>query len=158
LYAFYKKGDRYYYTFSVGQKHSLSAKTVYGTFYELLNIVDEFLESEGVHETTDAVNTRIVLTSPGFVEFFGSAGSAIATIALLVFFVCGGVVKFRVKDSFELDLGSEGILKRLNEFLNSRQDRKIKATLLSKIASLEIKVSDDVVKIMTAANEKNQNK
>jgi hypothetical protein len=44
-----------------------------------------------------------------------------------------------------------------NEFLNSSQDRKIKERLAQDIANLQIEAPDDIVKILGAINQKNQN-
>jgi hypothetical protein len=86
LYNIYKKGDKYYYKININQRYGLSAKTVYGVFYELLNTVDDFLKQESIDETTDNIDTKIVLSSPGYVEFLGGAGQAIAAMCFFVLF------------------------------------------------------------------------
>jgi hypothetical protein len=156
LYNFYKKGNRYHYIINVGQRYGLSAKTVYGFFSELLDVTDEFLQSENISENTNSLDTKIVLTSPGFVEFLGNTGTVLAAIALIVFFNGGGF-KIKTKGGVEVNFSSEGIIKRLNEFLNSKQDRKTKESLLAKIKDLEIKNVEDVVRILAEANKSNQN-
>jgi hypothetical protein len=157
LYNIYKKGSQYHYKININQRYGLSAKTVYGVFYELLTTVDEFLKKEHIDETTDNIDTKIVLSSPGYVEFLGVAGKAIAIMCLLILFINGGGFKIRIKDNFSLDLSTNGILRRINEFLNSKQDRKIKERLSEKLASLEIEKSDDIVELLNSINLKNQN-
>jgi hypothetical protein len=77
----------------------------------------------------------------------------IAAIALIVF-INGGELKIR-KGKFELDLCSEGLIGGLNEYFNSKQDKKIKEILMSKIK--ELKDTDNVVKTLAEINRENQN-
>jgi hypothetical protein len=157
LYNIYKKGSQYHYKINITQQYGLTAKTVYGVLYDLLITVDDFLKKERIEENTDNINTKIVLSSPGYVEFLGNAGYAIAVMSLLVLLINGGGFKIKIKDSFTLDFNTNGILKRLNEFLNSREDRKIKEKLSEKLSSLEIEKSNDIVKLLNEINQKNQN-
>jgi hypothetical protein len=41
LYNFYKKGNQYHYKININQQYGLTAKTVYGTFYDLLTNVNK---------------------------------------------------------------------------------------------------------------------
>jgi hypothetical protein len=158
LYAIYKKDDKYHYIVNINQRYGISAKTVYWTFYELLDITDKFLKEINIDETTDDIDTKISLNSPGYIEFLGNSGRAIALLCILILFINGGGFKIKIGDKFSLDLSTSGIIKRLNEFLNSQKDRGLKKRLEEKIVNLEIEKSGDVVKILNSINKENQNR
>jgi len=157
LFNFYKKDEQYHYIINIKQRYGLSAKTVYGAFYELLNLADEFLREEEIDENVDSIDTRIALRSPGTIELLGTAGTAIAVICLMIHFINGGGIKYKKKDGTEISLNTDGVIKKLNEFLNSRKDRIIKNELAMKIKTLEIGNADDIVEILKTVNERNQN-
>jgi len=157
MFNFYKKNEQYHYIINIKQRYGLSAKTVYGAFYELLNLADEFLREERIDESVDSIDTKIALRSPGFIELLGMAGTAITIICFLILFINGGGFKYKKKDGTEISLSTDGVIKRLNEFLNSRKDRIIKSELAVKIKSLKIENTDDIVDILNTVNEKNQN-
>jgi hypothetical protein len=157
VYSLYKKGNQYHYKININQQYGLSAKTVYGVFYDLLNTVDDLLKEIEVDENTDNIDTKIVLSSPGYVEFLGIAGYAIVVMSLLVLVINGGGFKVNIKDTFTLDLSTKGIISKINEYLNSRQDRRIKEVLSEKLANLEIERPDDIVELLNSVNRRNQN-
>jgi hypothetical protein len=156
LYSFYETEKIYHYVINVKQKHDLSAKNLYGTLYDLLGVTDEFLKSENINENTSSINTKISLNSPGYIELFGISSSAIVVIALILF-INGGGFKIKITNGFELDLSTNGLIKRLNEFFNSRSDRKLKKNLAHQLNELKIKDSGDIVNILEAINKQNQN-
>jgi hypothetical protein len=157
LFDFYKKGEKYHYVVNVNQQYGISAKSVYWTFYQLLVLTDDFLRKESINETTDDIDTKINLRSPGYIEFLGIAGHAIATLCIFILLINGGGFKIQMKNDFTLDLNTKGIIKRINEFLNSKQDREIKEVLIGKVRNLDIKKSSDIVDIINSINQKNQN-
>jgi len=157
LFNFYKKNEQYHYIINIKQRYGLSARTVYGSFCELLDLADEFLREEGIEESIDSIDTKIALRSPGVIELLGMTGSAIAVISMMVLFLNGGGFKYKKKDGTEINLYTDGVIKRLNEFFNSRKDRIIKSELAAKIKNLEIENADDIVEILNSVNEKNQN-
>jgi hypothetical protein len=156
VYTVYKQNDKYHYVINVKQKHGLTGKTVFGCFSDLLSLTDDFLKEEEIGENTDGVEIKIAISTPGWLTFIGESGTVIAAILLLIFFVNGGTGKFTGKNiSFEIE--SSGLLKRINEFLNSEEDRKIKDALIEKIKSLEIGTPIDVNELLNSVNKKNQN-
>jgi hypothetical protein len=157
LYNFYKKGERYHYVVNINQRHGLSVKTVYWTFYKLLSLTDDFLKKEKINEITDTIDTKINLRSPGFIEFLGDAGYAITILCIFILLINGGGFQIQIKNVFTLDLSTKGIIRRINEFLNSKQDREIKETLVEKVKNLDIDNPSDIVDIINSINQKNQN-
>jgi hypothetical protein len=149
LYDFYKKGEKYHYVVNVNQRSGLSAKTVYWTFYQLLALTDNFLKKENINETTDTIDTKINLRSPGYIEFLGNAGHTITILCFIILLVGGGF-KIQKKNGSTLELNSKGIIKRISEFLNSKQDREIKEVLAEKIRNLDIKKSSDIVDLINS--------
>jgi len=157
LYSFYKKSNKYHYIVKITQKYGIGAKTVYWTFAELLTLTDNFLKTENIDESVDSIETKISLHSPGYIEFLGLVPYAISLLAILVLLINGGGFKIKYKDDFSLDLSTLGIIKRLSEFLNSKQDRKTKEALKEKITNLNIENPSDFVDILNSINQKNQN-
>jgi hypothetical protein len=156
LYTVYKQGDKYHYVMNIGQRYGLTGKTLYGFFYDLLAITDRFLEDEKIEANTDSTETKITESSQGFASFVDTSGYVIAAIALFTLFINGGTLKIDFKN-FKLNLDTKGFIIRINEFLNSSKDRKIKDSLNQKIKALEIKRSNDIVDLITSANRNNQN-
>lgn len=156
VYTVYKQDDKYHYVINVKQKYGLAGKTVFGCFSDLLTLTDDFLKEERISENTDGVEIKIAISTPGWLTFIGEAGTVVAAILLLIFFVTGGTGKFKSND-ISLELSSGGLLKRMNEFLNSEKDRKIKDALIQKIKSLEIDNPADVIELLNSVNKKNQN-
>jgi len=135
----------------------LNAKAVYGAFAEILDLTDEFLLSEKDTENTESIETKIVASSPGYLELLGQSGNAIAVICLIILFLNGGGFKLKTKNGLEIDLSTRGFIKRLNEFLNSHKDRIFKTQLAEKVRTLEIENSQEIVALIEAVNAKNQN-
>jgi hypothetical protein len=157
LYSFYETGNIYHYIINVKQKHALGARNLYGMMYDLLSIADTFLKSENINEDTSSINTKISLNSPGYIELFGTVSSAIVVIPILILLINGGGLKIKTNNGFELDLSINGLIKKVNEFLNSRSDRKLKETLARQLSELRIENSSDIVNILEAINQQNQN-
>jgi hypothetical protein len=157
LYSFYETGDVYHYIINVKQKRGLNARNLYGVLYELLNTTDEFLESENIKENTNYIDTKISLNSPGYIEFLGQTSNVIVVLCFLVLFINGGGLKIKLKDNFELDLSANSLIKRINEFLNSHADRKLKEKLTRQLGGFQIENPQDIVNILDEINQRNQN-
>ncbi len=157
LHDFYKRGTKYNYVMNVRQKYGLNAKSVYGSLSELITLAEEFLAENGIHENADAIETKISVNSPGYIALLGVAGTVLFVICALVIFFNGGGMKYKNKDGVELEIKSHGFLEALSRFLNSRKDRLIKDQLVDKIKNLEIDNSADIIGLLGAVNEKNQN-
>jgi hypothetical protein len=155
VYSIYKQDDKYHYVINVKQKYGLTGKTVFGCFSDILALSDEFLKEENIDANTDSVEIKIAISTPGWLTFICENGEAIATILLLIIFIVGGEIKLERKDT-KFEIHTSGLLKKVNEFLDSEKNRKVKDTIIQKIKSLEIENPTDIIDLINSINKKNK--
>ena len=157
LHDFFYKNDLFHLVLKVNKKDSIAARELFGACLEIFDMSDLVLEEIDTEEDSSIIDSKINLNSPGNIELIAeNAPYIITAIALVVLMINGG--KFTIKTSkFDFNIGTDGLIKKINSFLNSSKDRKLKETVRTQIANLDIQSSQDICNILESINEKNQN-
>lgn len=139
LFDIFRKGDTYHYSLDVRKKEHINARVLFPACLEMFKLVDEFAAQEHFHQDASDIDTKINLNSPGKIELITKASRFICAAALLVILLNGGGFEMK-SDWLKLDVNihSDGIIKKFNDFLNDRSRRGLRDSLTEKIAALQI--------------------
>ncbi len=151
LYQFFRKGDDYHYVMRVGTPDHIPAQSLFRVCLELFDLANDFAKSEGVEEHFEEIETRINLNSPGDVELWKAGAVAISALAVLVVFINGGGFEWK---SAGISLKTDGLISRLNQFLNDRENRKRAESIRKKLDGLQIESPEQVIDLLNAENSK----
>lgn len=151
LFSFYHKKDKAHLVIDVKTTHGINGKDLFRFGLELLEIADEFNENVKENTSSDGVEAKVNLNSPGTVEFIAN------NISTLV--VMGGFLWVLVGGEFEVNLRitkftgkSKGLIKQISNFLDDSKNRSIKESLKSHIDKLEVTSPEDITKILNSLN------
>jgi hypothetical protein len=154
LYDLFKKGELYHFVVRVQTKEDIKAQALFRACIDLFDLGEEFAKGEDQAVDFQDINTRINLNSPGNVELWTSGFQTVLVIALLVVLINGGGVEFSWnKGTHKFGLKTEGILKRLTEWLNERTRRKTVEEVRKKLASLDVKDPQMILELLKATKK-----
>lgn len=145
----YVKNDIGHLTLHTAKKENVSAYSLFTTWSSLLDLVDSFGKNEGVAIDKENFDIRINVQSPGSLEFISASVFGLTALAFLIGAIIGVDFKNRIIGHFKTD----GLIDKINTFLNERQNRKIKAELLEKLKNTELD-GDQLVKMFEHPREK----
>lgn len=158
LYDFFKKEGKYHLRLNLKKDDGIKFRELFSTCLALLDSSDELLSDLKIFEDTSEIESRINLNSPGDIDLISKGPYIVIMIALIVIFFNGGGLKFSIKKfGFDFDLNAGSFIERLNNLLNSSQDRKLKKVLAQQLDNLQIADSQEVIAILEKINERNQN-
>jgi hypothetical protein len=155
LYEFFNKGGEFHYVLRVGTSHHIRAQQLFGACVELFKLVDEFAATEGIESGIEDVETRINLNSPGDVELWRMGVVAAGLVALMIVAINGGGLEFQIKKyDLKFSLKTEGLLKRLTEFLNAKQNRTLVEDVRKKLDNLKVETPKQVIDLIKNTRNK----
>lgn len=158
IYDFFSKDDRYHLVLRIKQNDGINATELFRTCINLLDTTEELVNDEGINETSDSIESKINLNSPGDLELISYAPYILGLIGILVIFVNGGKFKIKIdKIGLDVEIGSDGLISRIKESLNSKTDRRLKKTLQKQIENLKIDSSEEIGNLLEKINTRNQN-
>lgn len=154
LFDFFKKGDKFHYVVHISKEDHISARVLFQACLELLELGDEYSTAEHIGADSDEVDVRINLESPGTIELIAHTAQILGIISLIVICLNGGGLKFKAsKLGINIDLHTDGLIKKINDFLNSRNNRAVRDSLRKKIDSLKIEDSAQIKKLLDASKD-----
>lgn len=143
---FYIKGDEANLVLEVQQNDDINARQLFGLGWHLLDYSQDFFDKLKLELSVDEIEVKINLNSKGKIQFKAPNARTLWLIALLTVAVNGGGLKIDVK-GFNLDLSTDGIIKKVIDYQNNKHDREKVDTLMKNMDSLQIKSPDDAVKM-----------
>jgi len=146
----YVKDDNAHLALNVQRHKNLPAYSLFGAWTELLELADEFGNEEGIEINKEDFDIRINVQSPGTIEFISY--SIIGLVALSV--IVAGLVGAEFESNSKLlkfKFKSEGLLKKVSDFLDRRQDRITKNNLSEKLKLMDLN-QDDIIQILQQLN------
>jgi hypothetical protein len=154
LYDFYKKNDEYHLTIDIS-KQEVPAFTLFKGYVDLLNASGLFCASIGNQENLSDINISINLNSPGKVELWGKrVGVSIFLTGAIIVAVNGGGFHLKIdKLGVDAELSTPGIIKTINDFLDSEANRDMKKELVTHVRELAISDPESVVTILAEINK-----
>lgn len=125
----------------------INARDLFSTGHFLLEYSQDFFNAYGIALDVNEVQVKINVNSKGKIHFKAPNASTVWLIALLIVGIVGGGAS--VKTSFfEMDISTDGAVKKVIEYQNSAQDRDIKQKLVQNMDSLQIQPPDDAIKML----------
>lgn len=141
LYDFFIQENTGHLIINVNTQESIKAKTLFYLFFELFDLTEEFFSE---NFSANDINIRINLNSPGKVELISKNITKLSLVGMLIVAVAGGNFKCG-----NLQVGTDGILKPILQFINDKEDRQSKADLLSSaLTDLNVKEPRELKKII----------
>jgi restriction system protein len=157
LFDFFKKGDQFHYVVRIKEEESISARLLFKACLELLELGDEYAAARDIDANGDQVDVRINLESPGTVELIAHTAQTaqiLGIIALAIICLNGGGLKLNIaKLGINLDIHTDGLIKKINDFLNSSKNRAVRDSLRSKIDRLKVEDSEQITKLLDATKD-----
>ena len=149
LYDFFKKGDDYHFVLRVTTTDDIKAQSLFRACVDLFDLAEGFATTENAKTEFEEINTRINLNSPGDVELWKAGVATIGLIAVLVVFINGGGFELSLgKGTHKISLKTEGLLKRLSEYLNERKRRQNVEEVRKKLANLKVKSPEQIIELL----------
>jgi restriction system protein len=157
LFDFFKKGEQFHYVVRIAEEDNISARVLFQACLELLELGDEYAAAEKIEGNGDQVDVKINLESPGTVELIAHTAQTaqiLGIIALGIICLNGGGLKLKVtRLGINLDLRTDGLIKKINDFLNSNSERALRDSLRTKIDRLKVEDSKEIIKLLDASKK-----
>jgi len=159
IYDIYEKGGLYFFSLNVRKSKNFNAKHLFKGIYELLELTDIVCKNIGISENTDNVEAKINLNSPGKIKLIGKVALAMIVAGSIIIAFNGGHFNVEVKSlGINASIGSDGLIEKINRFLNSSADRELKGRVGKIISEMQIARPEQIEQILKEINSNNQNK
>ena len=153
LYPLFLKENQGHLAINVRTEEPIKFNDFYLAWAELFSLTEEFGETEGIIIDRDDFDIRVNVQSPGTVEFITQSILAIVMMALVLSFVIGADFVFKSKITGQIDIKTQGLLKRLGDFMAKNEDRKLRKDLRKRLLKMNIEPTE-IVKLLNQANDK----
>lgn len=150
---FIKENDAHL-SLDVTKKEKIGAYSLFSTWTELLNLTEEFGEQETLEIKKEEFDLRINVQSPGTIEFITYSVVGIVVLSIIIVALIGAEFESKTRP-IRFSIKSDGLFKKVTDFLNAKKDRLMKDELIKKVKQMEIN-PDEVAKILEQLN-KNDN-
>ena len=135
----------------IQRKEKIPAYELFETWIDLLELTEEFGKENELEIDKKSFDLKINVESPGTIEFITYAVTGIVVLSVIVVALVGAEYESNTRP-IRFKLKSEGLLKKVTDFLNSKQDRVLKSELIKKVKDMEIN-PDEVAKILDKINK-----
>lgn len=147
---FYIKDGKAFLVLRVKNENDIAANdfTLIG---DLLKFIDEFSNMHNLETSSNDIKIKISVQSPGDILFYSPIGGGILLLGLFILLINGGTFKL---DKLGLEIGTPGLITKISEFLDRREDRKTQEEVRRKLKDLEIESSEDLNNIIKETKNK----
>lgn len=149
LYEFFSKGEEYHFVLKVRTGESIPAQDLFRACLDLFGLAEKFARTQGVELDTTDIKTRINLNSPGDVEFWKKSATAALLISVMTIAINGGGLTVQ---RIGLDLKTPGLLTKVTEFLDAKENRAEREAIRAKLEKLKIETPAQVIDLLKAAD------
>lgn len=146
----YIKNDNAHLAINVERKEDFPAYDVFKTWTELLDLTEEFGNEEKIVINKKDINLKINVQSPGTIEFITYSIIGIIVLATLVTALIGAEYESNSRP-FRFKFKSDGVIKKVSDFLDKKIDREFKEILTTKLKGMDIK-PEELIEILNSIN------
>lgn len=146
----YIKNDNAHLAINVERKENFPAYDVFTTWTELLDLTEEFGNEEQIEINKKDIDLKINVQSPGTIEFITYSVIGIVVLATLVTALIGAEYESNSRP-FRFKFKSDGLIKKVSDFLDKKKDRQFKENLTGKLKEMDIK-PEELVEILKSIN------
>jgi restriction system protein len=152
----YTKNGKTYVKIRVNTPERIQASDFFGMGIALLELSREFSE-DALDEGVPQIDVRSNVQSQGMLQFIGEHPLVMAWLASLVvlgtigggILLIGGHAKFNVFGQ-DIDLQTDGLIKKIQDFLSVNTQREITRTLLlNNMRTLDVRSPEEMLQILT---------
>lgn len=153
----YIKNDNAHLAINVERKENFPAYDVFKTWTELLDLTEEFGDVEQLEINKKDIDLRINVQSPGTIEFITYSVIGIVVLATLVVALIGAEYESNSRP-FKFKFKSDGLIKKVSDFLDKKKDRELKENLTLKLKEMDIKPAELIELLKNVNNNGSPNK
>jgi predicted Mrr-cat superfamily restriction endonuclease len=146
---FIKENDAHL-SLDIRKKEKINAYELFQTWTELLDLTEEFGKENEIEIDKKSFDIKINVQSPGTIEFITYGIAGIVVLSVLIVAIIGAEYESNTRP-IRFKIKSDGLLKKMSEFLDAKQNRLIKSELIAKVKAMEIN-PDEVAKILEQVN------
>lgn len=146
----YIKNDNAHLAINVQREENFPAYDVFKTWIDLLDLTEEFGKEENVLIEKKDIDLKINVQSPGTIEFITYSVVGIIVLATLVTALIGAEYESNSRP-FRFKFKSDGLIKKVSEFLDKKKDREFKESLTNKLIAMEIK-PEELIELLKNIN------
>ena len=137
----YIKNDNAHLAINVERKENFPAYDLFTTWTELLDLTEEFGKDEQIEINKKDIDLKINVQSPGTIEFITYSVIGIVVLATLVTALIGAEYESNSRP-FRFKFKSDGLIKKVSDFLDKKKDREFKENLTTKLKEMDIKPAE----------------
>lgn len=142
IYDFYKLNDHYHLVLPI-KSSEIHAIDLFDGIGQVLKVIQNIANDEGQNLNFREIKTGINVNSPGVVEFAAYTGVLLVALGSAIIFLNGGKLKYK---NFSLE--SKGLIRSIQDFLESRDNSDLRRELVEKIKHLKIEDPQDILKLL----------
>lgn len=157
---FFVKDEEAHLVLEIENEGDINAKHLFGLGMGYLDFFDELSAHFQLGVSSDDIEVKITLNSPGKVHYKGVSWKTIVVLGLAVIAVNGGGLKFHYGDKVEFDLSTDGIIQKIIDYKQNEHDMAMQDSLyLQYKDSLNVKQPDDLINLLQqSSSSKNDSK
>ena len=149
----YIKENDAHLSLDIRKKEKINAYELFQTWTELLDLTEEFGKENDLEIDKRSFDLKIHVQSPGTIEFITYAVIGIVVLSVIVVAIIGAEYEFNTRP-IRFKLKSDGLIKKVSEFLDSKQNRLLKSELIKKVKDMDIK-PEEIAKILEQVSNDN---
>lgn len=150
---FFVKDQEAHLVLEVETQKEIHAKYLFNLGSTYLNFLDEVAKKYNLDISSEDIEVKITLNSPGRLHFKAPKWSSVVTFGLVILAVNGGGLEYK-----DFKLSTSGIIKSLTDFYNQQHDRQIQDSIIQQQKnSLKVKDPDDLVKLLQQVSTNKNN-
>jgi hypothetical protein len=145
------KGNNAHLSLDIRKKDKINAYELFQTWSKLLELTEEFGKENELEINKESFDLRINVQSPGTIEFITYAVTGIVILNLILVAIIGAEYESKT-GPIRFKIATDGLMKRVSEFLDAKQNRLLKSELIKKVKDMDIN-TEEVVKILEQINK-----
>ncbi len=147
MYAIYSKGGETHVRLDIQEVGGIDGDDFFEMGHSLLSLCREFRKEANIPEEGSKIEVRSNVQSPGVIEFITAVPYVAAFLAsTLTVAIFGGRIQ---SEKFGINIGTDGLLKGVSDFLMERQKRLLVAELTKNLGAMDANVTADIVLRLT---------
>jgi restriction system protein len=158
LNSFFVKDNIAHLILDVQAENKIKAKDLFAVGSLSLEIFEDFCKEEGLENSSEDIDVKINVQSPGFIEMSGSVETVIIygiILAVLIGLAGGGFILKSSKGNLEASMTTDGIIEKIILFIKSKSNIKLKKQLFDQHAKdLKIENPKELIELINAIDGK----
>ncbi len=134
---------------NIQQTNNIGALDLFQLGFFLLNSVNGFITTNGLNSLNiNDFDVKVNLNSKGKLKFISKFGKGGMILAILAVAINGGGGEISYKNTFKLNLSTDGILQKIIDYKNNSHNREMTDKIFDSMDSLLVETPDDVIHLL----------